>query len=202
MINSNYLGFGTGITPKGCGFTLQNRGHNFSLDPTHPNSVGPRKRPYHTIIPGIITREEDDSLFAVFGNMGGFMQPQGHMQLLRNLIDLKMNPQAALDAKRWYIDGAGTNQAAKDVEKSIIRIEEGYGDKIDAMGNPECRTLDEGTRMMKGLQAKGHVIKEIVYGFDKEIFGRGQIITRNNITGVICAGSDPRADGCAVPAAI
>ena len=199
MINSNYLGFGTGITPKGCGFTLQNRGHNFSLDPTHPNAVGPRKRPYHTIIPGLITRADDDSLFAVFGNMGGFMQPQGHMQLIRNLIDLQMNPQAALDAKRWYIDGAGTNQAAKDVEKSVIRLEEGYGDRRDATGNNECTSLDDGKRMMKGLLARGHVIKEITTGFGKEIYGRGQIITLNGKTGVICGGSDPRADGCAVP---
>ena len=110
-----------------------------------------------------------------------------------------MNPQAALDAKRWYIDGAGTNQAAKDVEKSVIRLEEGYGDRRDATGNNECTSLDDGKRMMKGLLARGHVIKEITTGFGKEIYGRGQIITLNGKTGVICGGSDPRADGCAVP---
>ena len=172
FINSNYWGFGTGIVPKGWGFTLQNRGHNFSLDPNHPNVLAPKKRPYHTIIPAMVTRESDNSLYASYGVMGGFMQPQGHVQVLSALTDCKLDPQAALDLPRFCID-----------------VEE-KGERVAIEDGMPKETMD-------ALQKLGHPLYE-VSGYDRALFGRGQVILRDPETGVLCAGSDPRADGCAM----
>lgn len=169
FINSNYMGFGTGIVPKGWGFTLQNRGHNFSLDANHPNVLAPKKRPYHTIIPAMVTRESDNSLYASYGVMGGFMQPQGHVQVLSALKDAGLDPQSALDLPRFCID--------VDEAGGKVAIEEGMPKKT-----------------MDALQKMGHPIYE-VKGYERAMFGRGQVITRDNESGVLCGGSDPRADG-------
>ncbi|HXD11374.1 MAG TPA: gamma-glutamyltransferase [Anaerolineales bacterium] len=172
FINSNYWGFGTGIVPQGWGFTLQNRGYNFRLDPEHPNCIAPRKRPYHTIIPAMVTRAADDSLYASYGVMGGFMQPQGHVQVLSALVDHGLDPQAALDLPRFSID-----------------VEEAGGEVAIEDGMPH--------ETVTGLQKLGHSTY-LVSGYERALFGRGQVILRDPESGALCAGSDPRADGCAM----
>ena len=179
FINSNYSGFGTGIVPKGRGFTLQNRGHNFVLEPGYPNVIAPRKRPYHTIIPAMATRESDGSLYASFGVMGGFMQPQGHMQVVVGLVDDGLDPQAALDRPRFCIPEPG---AAPQEGKGggAVSLEEGMPAETVAR-----------------LAGLGHDVG-VVSGYGRALFGRGQIILRDPVTGVLSAGSDPRADGLAM----
>ncbi|RQH00994.1 gamma-glutamyltransferase family protein [Natrarchaeobius oligotrophus] len=105
-INSRFAGFGSGLVAGDTGIALQNRGASFSLDPDHPNSLEPGKRPFHTLVPAVAKLADDDWL--AFGVMGGYMQPQGHVQVLSNLIDYDMSLQAALDAPRWRYreDGA------------------------------------------------------------------------------------------------
>jgi gamma-glutamyltranspeptidase/glutathione hydrolase len=100
-IQSNYKGFGSGVVVPGTGISLQNRGSGFVLKPGHPNEVGPRKRPFHTIIPGFLTRNAEPVMS--FGVMGGNMQPQGHIQMVIRLVDYNQNPQACADAPRWYV---------------------------------------------------------------------------------------------------
>jgi len=103
-IQSNYMGFGSGLVVPGTGIGLHNRGHNFTLDPNHDNRLEPGKKPYHTIIPGFMTR--GGKAVGPFGVMGGFMQPQGHLQVVMNTVDFHLNPQQALDAPRWqWLDG-------------------------------------------------------------------------------------------------
>lgn len=170
FINSNYMGFGTGIVPRGFGFSLQNRGHNFSMDPAHPNALEPGKRPYHTIIPAMAT-DADENLYACYGVMGGFMQPQGHMQVTVAMVTDGDDPQDALDRPRFCLEGKLTGP---DVSLEV--------------GIP--RTA------VNALRAMGHKA-EVVYGMSRSLFGRGQIIRRDPATGVLCAGSDPRADGYA-----
>jgi gamma-glutamyltranspeptidase/glutathione hydrolase len=170
FINSNFMGFGTGIVPRGCGFSLQNRGMGFSLQPGHLNVLEPGKRPYHTIIPGMITRRVDGSLVGPVGVMGGFMQPQGHLQVLLALAQ-DLDPQAALELPRFCILGGTPG--------GVVALEPGIP-----------------WQAVAELEHRGHTVK-IIEGWERAVFGRGQVILQDGKTGTLTGGSDPRADGCA-----
>ncbi|MCP5151061.1 MAG: gamma-glutamyltransferase family protein [Ectothiorhodospiraceae bacterium] len=124
FIQSNYMGFGSGVVVPELGVSFQNRGAGFVLDPDHPNVVAPRKRPRHTIIPGFLTR--GDEAIGPFGVMGGEMQPPGHLQVMTSMLDWDLNPQSALDAPRWYFAGGkaihlepGTPAARADALRAL-----------------------------------------------------------------------------------
>ncbi|XP_041861147.1 glutathione hydrolase-like YwrD proenzyme [Melanotaenia boesemani] len=189
FVNSTYMGFGTGLVPKGCGFSLQNRGASFSLCRDHVNCIAGGKRPYHTIIPALLTDSEtslkNPQLLAVLGVMGAFMQPQGHIQVLLNMMEFGMNPQQALDAPRVFV------QYDHKADQWLINLEEGINQEV-----------------AEELRRRGHKVNWPVTGHQRSQFGRGQIITvgdwwNPSVTQADCpsrvlwAGSDPRADGCA-----
>jgi gamma-glutamyltranspeptidase/glutathione hydrolase len=117
FIQSNYKGFGSGIVVPGTGISMQNRGAGFVLKPGHPNEVGPRKRPFHTIIPGFLTRAGQPVMS--FGVMGGNMQPQGHIQMITRLVDYNQNPQSCSDAPRWIVNGDFTVSLEDDVSATV-----------------------------------------------------------------------------------
>ncbi len=167
FINSLYEAFGTGLVVPDTGIVLQNRGALFSTDPEHPNFLEPGKRPYNTIIPGMITR--NSNLVSSFGVMGGFQQPQGHLQVVSNMVDFGMNPQEALDSARFRIN----------IEDENIFAEDSFDQEVIA-----------------GLESKGHSVS-VISGVNRGFFGGGQIINRND-EGLLIGGSDPRKDGLSV----
>ncbi len=175
FINSLYMGFGTGIVARGTGVFLQNRGACFSLVSGHADELAPGKRPYHTIIPAMATHDGD--LWGSFGVMGGFMQPQGHVQVLSAMIDDGLAPQAALDRPRWCLDGMDIPQAGTSDDAVILALE--YGIPMETM----ARLADYGHRVRP------------VSRYLRGMFGDGQIIRRDAKTGVLSGGSDPRKDG-------
>ncbi len=143
LIQSNYMGFGSHVVLPGYGFGLQNRGAGFSLDPAHPNVVAGGKRPFHTIIPGFLTRGGD--AVGPFGVMGGHMQPQGHVQVVMSTVDDRLDPQAALDAPRWYWDAG-----------RVLEFESGFDPAL-----------------VDGLTARGHEISvrdSAVFGYGQAIW--------------------------------
>ena len=169
LIQSNYRGMGSGMVPKGAGFMLQDRGEMFSLDPDHKNSLVGGKRPFHTIIPAFITK--NDEPFISFGLMGGAMQPQGHAQIVINLIDFGMNLQEAGDAPR--IRHAGSSQPTGEImlDGGYISLENGFSQS----------TRDQLLKM-------GHKLK-----YDKGSFGGYQAIMLKD--GVYFGASESRKDG-------
>ena len=169
LINSLYEGFGSGLVVPGYGIALQNRGSLFSFDPKHPNYLQGKKRPYHTIIPAMATR--GDEMWLSFGVMGGFQQPQGHMQVVVNMVDFKQDSQQALDALRFRVDVEGTG---------AVILEEDVADDV-----------------VKELKRRGHKV-QLVSGYERSGMGGGQVISRDPETGVLTAGSEPRKDGAAV----
>lgn len=178
FINSLYQGTGSGLVVPGTGVSLQNRGKGFVLDFDHPNALAPNKRPYHTIIPAMTIR--DGELHAAFGVMGGYTQPQGHFQMLVNMVDLQMSPQMALDAPRWQLVGPGTGDMGSGEPGGLVEIEEGHSFEV-----------------MAELARRGHQLAPRT-GYDRVDFGGGQIIMRDPKSGVLIGGSEPRKDGAAV----
>ena len=134
MIQSNYRGFGSGVVIPGTGISMQNRGSGFVLTEGHPNQIGPSKKPYHTIIPGFVTRA--DAPFMSFGVMGGHMQAQGHLQMMLRVARYGQNPQAALDAPRWYVFENGKVALEDGIPFDVIENLKSRGHTI-VMRSPE-----------------------------------------------------------------
>ena len=174
LIQSNFRGMGTGFVVPGLGFSFQNRGELFSIDPKHPNVYEPGKRPFHTIIPGFVMKD-GKPLFS-YGNMGGGYQPIGHVSILTNIIDFGMNIQEAGDAARW------THRGSTQPTDSV-------SDQLDSVGqvNVESGIPYE---VIRQLRAKGHKV-EVGDAF----FGRYQGIMRDYTNGVYFGASESRVDG-------
>ena len=173
LIQSNFRGMGSGLVPDGLGFMFQDRGELFSLDPNHPNVYAPGKRPFHTIIPAMITQDGDGVMS--FGLMGGGMQPQGHVQIVSNIIDFGLNVQEAGDTARWRHEGSTseTGAAGETAGVGVVHLESGVPAEVRAE-----------------LEARGHVI-----GASDGGFGGYQAIWRDRETGVLYGASEMRKDG-------
>jgi gamma-glutamyltranspeptidase / glutathione hydrolase len=174
LIQSIYHGFGSHVVPGKLGFTLQNRGSSFALDPEHPNSLEPGKRPFHTIIPGMLT-QQGRPVFC-FGVMGGDMQPQGHVQILVNLLDFGMNVQSAGDAARVRHSGSAEPNGQPGDGGGTVFVESGVTDEVVA-----------------DLRQRGHKVMRARDGY-----GGYQGIWIDWERGVLHGGSEVRKDGAAV----
>ncbi len=177
LIQSNYRGMGGGLVPDGLGFMLQDRGELFSLDPEHANAYEPGKRPFHTIIPAFV--KKDGKPYMTLGLMGGGMQPQGHVQILINMVDYGMNVQEAGDAARINHDGG-----RQPTEPSTGPSEDPLGTLNVEPGIP--------TATVERLREMGHNVRVVDNGI---MFGGYQAIVRDPETGVYSGGTEMRKDG-------
>ncbi len=174
LIQSNYAGFGSGLVPEGAGFGLQNRGNLFALDPAHANALAPGKRPFHTIIPAMVTK--DGRAVFSFGVMGGDMQPQGHVEVLCNILDFGMDVQEAGDAPRLRHTGSQEPTGETMTDGGLLHLERGFAPEVVAE-----------------LQRRGHR-----FGDPAVSYGGYQGIWIDWELGVLRGGSESRNDGCAV----
>lgn len=174
LIQSIYHAWGSRWVPDHLGFALQNRGMSFSLDPGHRNKLEPHKRPFHTILPAFVTR--DGRPVFSFGVMGGDFQPQGHCQILMNMIDFGMSAQQAGDQPRVEHSGSSTPQGGVMRDRGVVRLEKNVS-----------------TSLRQALADLGHQVSEL-----EDVFGGYQGIWREENPRRYFAGSDPRKDGCAI----
>ncbi len=151
LIQSNFRGFGSGMCPAGLGFCLQNRGEMFTLEEGHPNAYAPGKRPFHTIIPGFVTK--DGKPWLSFGVMGGDMQPQGHVQVLLNMIDFGMNAQEAGDAPRFHHTGSSTPMGRTMTNGGELHLESGIDEAVRAELRKRGHRLEHAVGPYGGYQA-------------------------------------------------
>jgi gamma-glutamyltranspeptidase/glutathione hydrolase len=175
LIQSNYTGFGSGYVIPALGFGLQDRGNLFDLAPGKPNSLEPGKRPFHTIIPAFVTREGKPLM--AFGLMGGDMQPQGHAQVIVNLVDFGMNLQEAGDAIRFHHTGSSEPTGTVMLDGGVLHIEDGLPESV-----------------ISELRRRGHKIESEPVG----AYGGYQAIWRDPVTGVYAGATEKRKDGCAL----
>ncbi|MCC5907808.1 MAG: gamma-glutamyltransferase [Balneolaceae bacterium] len=174
LIQSNFRGMGTGFVVPGTGFSFQNRGELFSLDPDHPNVYAPGKRPFHTIIPGFAMK--DGKPWFSFGNMGGAYQPVGHLSILTNVIDFGMNIQEAGDALRWMHEGS---TEPTDVLDS----------RLESTGTVHLESSVD-YEVVRALRSRGHTVR-----IGESFFGRYQGILKDHEKGVYFGASESRVDG-------
>lgn len=174
LIQSNYYGFGSAMVPDNLGFCIQNRGALFSLVEGHPNVIEPGKRPFHTIIPAFVTKKEKP-VFS-FGVMGGSMQPQGHVQVLLNIIEFGMNIQEAGDAPRFRHTGSSQPNGGFMKDGGTLFLEGGVSNEV-----------------IRTLISKGHNVAKTIGGF-----GGYQGIWINHENNTLIGGSESRKDGCAI----